>query len=188
LIGIRCYDNRPGPKGEPASLRPPNLRNLTTPSPVSCLFQRAVKRLELIDVSCTVAQNATWKQVHKTIDTYCIPSCTKCQPADVCKWFQELLLLYHSENQVLVTCSVSPSDRISMANLQDKLGHLATLRTALDSAEHTRERLMDMLASHHLLGALSPTKAGNRSSHSTAGGSPEYSHPSKKTKASLQPL
>jgi hypothetical protein len=139
-----------------------------------------------LDVSCTVAQGAAWKKVHSITDIYCIPHCTKCQPSGVYKWFQELFLLYHSENQVLVTCCVAPTDRISMTNLRDKLGHLATLRTALDSAEHTREHLMNLITSERLLGQLSPVKGAQRVSQSTADASPEYDHPPKKTKPGSQ--
>ena len=146
------------------------------------LFRLAVRRLELLDVSCTVAQGAAWKKIHSIIDIYCIPHCTKCQPSGVYKWFQELILLYHSENQVLVTCCVAPTDRISMTNLQDRLGHLATLRSALDSDEHTREHLVNLITSERLLGQLSPVKGAQRFSQSTVDVSPEYDHPSKKTK------
>jgi hypothetical protein len=151
-----------------------------------CLFQRPVIRLSLLDVTCTASQKAAWDQIHETIHTYCVPDCTKCQTADVYKWFQELILLYHSENQVLITCGVSPGDRISMSNLQDKLGHLATLRTGLDSAEHTRDRLMDLLSSHDFLSVLSPTKSG--APNAKAKLSPDYNHPSKKPKNGLIPV
>jgi hypothetical protein len=66
-----------------------------------------------------------------------------------------------------------------MSNLQDKLGHLATLRSALDSAEHTRTHLLHSITTHN---RLSPVKTPHPSALKTAGGSPEYGHPAKKTK------
>jgi hypothetical protein len=44
------------------------------------LFQRAVERLELLDVSCTAAQGTEWKQIHSIIDTYCIPIAPNVSP------------------------------------------------------------------------------------------------------------